>query len=89
MVIQELQMVRKGYKLDNSEHQIMCMGLEPRRTDPHSRYSPPYNLPTSPLLLLRSSRLARSRQSQCLIPCWELDYVVSKFGFGGAVDIGD
>jgi len=89
MVTQELQIARKGYKLENPEQQIVCMGLEPRRKDPHSPYSPTHTFPTSPLLLPRPPRLAPSRQSWCLIPCWELGYVVSKFSFGCAVDIGD
>jgi len=89
MVTQELHIARKEYKLENPGQQIVCMGLEPRRTDPHSPYSLPHTIPTSPLLLPRPTRLAPSRQSRCLIPCWELDYVVSKFGFGCAVDIGD
>jgi len=89
MEMQELQIVRKWYKLDNPEQQIICMGLEPRRTDPHSTYSPAHTLPTSPILLPHPTRLPPSHQSQCLIPYWKLDYVVSKFSFGCAVDIGD
>ena len=89
MVKQEIQIARKGYTRENLEQQIVCIGLEPRRTDPHSPYSPPYTLATSLLLLPRPPRLASSCQSQCSIPCWELDYVVSKLSFGYVVDIGD
>jgi len=66
MVTQELQIARKGYKLENPEQHILCMGLKPMRTDPHSPYSPPHTLLTSPLLLPSPPNLAPSRQSQFL-----------------------